>query len=117
MPPVRPSLALPASPDGLMDSTESGRDDPARLIPPHERGGIVIKRGLIGMALVSLLALDASATIFGTIHGTVRDDAHYAVAGARVTVRAEDSDWQKTAVTDGHGVYELKLLPLGRYEL
>jgi hypothetical protein len=59
----------------------------------------------------------ASATIFGTVRGTVRDEAQRPLLGARVALHAETSGWEKSVMSDAHGAYSFALVPLGRYRL
>src|SRR5438270_6075702 len=76
-----------------------------------------IRRTWILFTLAAVLAPSASATIFGTLRGTVRDDDRRPLAGAHLTLRAEDSNWQSTATTDASGSYVFNLVSLGRYRL
>ncbi len=71
----------------------------------------------IFITLMTLLASNAPATIFGALRGTVRDDEHRPVAGAQLTLRAEGSNRQSTATSDANGRYAFSLVPLGQYRL
>ena len=59
----------------------------------------------------------ATATVFGGIRGLVHDAQHRPIAGARVVVRAVNSDFRKTAVTSELGEFRLEALPAGSYEV
>ena len=47
-------------------------------------------------ALVVLGAISLSATIFGSVRGLIHDPQHRPIQGAKVLIRAEDSDWSQT---------------------
>jgi outer membrane receptor protein involved in Fe transport len=55
------------------------------------------------------------ATIFGTVRGLIHDSQHRPVAGAKVTLRAADSDWVKTFDSDDAGEFRFNNVPLGEY--
>src|ERR1700691_3833269 len=58
-----------------------------------------------------------SAAAAGQIVGQVLDPSSGAVAGAEVTVRNANTNYTRTATTDGEGRYAIPELPLGPYEV
>ena len=62
-----------------------------------------------------LLAADAHATIFGSVHGIVHDPQHRPIAGARLTLRAGHSALTFSVVSDREGAFEIPSVPLGDY--
>ncbi|HVO82511.1 MAG TPA: TonB-dependent receptor [Terriglobales bacterium] len=64
-----------------------------------------------------LLAVGASATIFGSVTGLIHDPAHRPVAGAQVTLRAVSSEWTKTTSSDNSGEFRFDAVPLGEYQV
>jgi len=69
--------------------------------------------------LFLLIGTDASAcaTVFANIHGVVHDPQHRPIAGARVTLRAADSQFTLTAKTNPVGEFDLQQVPIGIYQL
>ena len=57
------------------------------------------------------------ATVFGGIRGLVHDAQHRPIAGAQAVIRAVNSDFRKTAVTNDLGEFRLEALPVGAYEV
>src|SRR5262249_15994749 len=57
------------------------------------------------------------ASIFGTVRGIVHDAQHRPSEGARVELRAAQSDWKRSAVTDGEGSFQMDAIPAGNYTL
>jgi hypothetical protein len=71
---------------------------------------------LVGMLL--LLSVTAFAQGFNaTIRGTVTDPTHAAVAGAKVTVRGEDTGLSRSTTTNGVGNYSFPDLRVGSYQV
>jgi outer membrane receptor protein involved in Fe transport len=68
---------------------------------------------LFALFLLSIPA--ALAAIFGQIHGIVHDPVHRPIAGAKIQVRAANSDFVTTAVSAGDGSFAVPSLPLGVY--
>ncbi|PYX14523.1 MAG: hypothetical protein DMG84_14845 [Acidobacteria bacterium] len=64
---------------------------------------------------ILLLAIAASATIFGTVRGLIHDPQHRPVQGSRVILRAEASDWTQTTTSDSSGEFHFDAVPLGAY--
>ena len=71
------------------------------------------------LALAIMLAISGSvhATVFGELQGIVHDSQHRPIAGAQITVRAEDSHFLQVAHTDTDGHFAFSALPLGAYKL
>src|SRR5215475_10431149 len=57
------------------------------------------------------------ASIFGTVRGIVHDVQHHPIQGARVELRARQSDWQRTATTDADGGFQIDAVPAGEYTI
>src|SRR5215470_12771537 len=57
------------------------------------------------------------ASIFGTVRGIVHDVQHHPIQGARVELRAKQSDWQRSATTDADGGFQIDAVPAGEYTL
>jgi hypothetical protein len=64
----------------------------------------------------ALSSLNAQST-FGTIVGTVEDQAKLSIAGAEVKVRSLDDNSTHTATTGNDGAFQLLNLKAGRYEI
>ena len=67
--------------------------------------------------VVWLLAVQAFATIFGTVQGVVHDPGHRPVAGVEVRLRALNSDFIQQARTGDNGAFEFRAVPAGRYNV
>jgi hypothetical protein len=70
---------------------------------------------LLGFLCVFFVGTAAHATIFGTVRGIVHDPQHRPVPGARVTLKAADSDWNQTQETNDSGEFEFDAVPVGNY--
>ena len=70
---------------------------------------------LVGMLIG--LAVPAFATIFGAVKGIVHDAQHRPIPGATISLKATQSDWATTAVTDAAGAFQLSAVPVGDYIL
>ena len=68
----------------------------------------------MGLLAASLPAL---ATVFATVHGVVHDPQHRPITGAKIALRAADSDFILRATTNGDGEFELPAAPIGMYRL
>jgi len=64
-----------------------------------------------------LLAITASATIFGSVRGIIHDPQHRPIQGAMVMLKAKASEWSKSANTDANGNFEFNGVPLGDYSI
>ncbi|MGI9101097.1 MAG: TonB-dependent receptor [Terriglobales bacterium] len=69
------------------------------------------------IVLALLCATCTHAAVFGAIHGLVHDAQHRPIAGAQVLVRAVNSDWQKTIVSNDLGEFRLDAIPAGIYQI
>ena len=67
------------------------------------------------IGIICLLGVSALATIFSTVRGIVHDPSHRPIPGARVTLRATNSEYTREAITDGEGSFELAAVPAGEY--
>src|SRR5271157_646326 len=70
---------------------------------------------LILLPAFLMLALAASASIFGALRGVVHDPQHRPVEGAMVMLRSKTSDWSTTANTDASGQFTFNAVALGEY--
>ena len=66
---------------------------------------------------VLLLAVTASATIFGSVRGLIHDPQHRPVQGSQVTLRAQNSDWSQTATSNDAGEFHFDAVPVGEYQV
>lgn len=64
---------------------------------------------------VLLCSAAALASVFGNVQGLVHDPEHRPIAGARVTIRAAHSAWQRTVITDADGNFVVTAVPAGEY--
>src|SRR5262245_43703344 len=71
------------------------------------------------VCLISLLASPALAqvSITGGIAGTVTDTSDAVVPGASVNLKDEGTGLEKSAVTDGQGVFAFRDLNFGSYQV
>jgi len=60
---------------------------------------------------------EARASIFGTVRGIVHDTQHRPIEGAKIELRAKLSDWQRSAVSDSEGSFQIDAVPAGAYIL
>jgi outer membrane cobalamin receptor len=67
--------------------------------------------------LFLLFASSASATIFGTIRGAVRDVQGRPVTAAAVTLQSQSGQWSRALKTDMNGEFSFVAVPLGSYKL
>src|SRR5215217_7034930 len=98
---------------------------PIPIYNPRPDNGQIVRRGhrpplvaLLTLFAFHFLSTGATAqTTTSTIEGTVRDAQAAVIAGAHVRVRAQSLGVERTAVTDGDGVYRVAALPAGIYSL
>lgn len=66
---------------------------------------------------VVLMLLDciAFATIFGSVRGVVHDPQHRPIQGARVTLKAQNSEWNQAQDSDENGGFQFNSVPIGSY--
>jgi TonB dependent receptor/Carboxypeptidase regulatory-like domain/TonB-dependent Receptor Plug Domain len=57
------------------------------------------------------------ADIFGTVRGIVHDAQHRPISGARLELRATHSDWNRKAVSNDEGQFQIDAVPAGEYTL
>src|SRR3989454_7501968 len=72
---------------------------------------------ILSFLCFSVLASAVLASIFGTVRGIVHDSQHHPVGNARVTLHARASDWQKEAITDDEGRFQIDAVPAGEYAI
>ncbi len=73
-------------------------------------------RGILKLlATLLFIVAPALATIFGTVRGIVHDPQHRPVADATVTLKAKNSDYLQTLLTDAEGGFHFDAVPLGEY--
>lgn len=70
----------------------------------------------IGCLMLSGASLSAQ-TIYGTINGTVTDQAKGVVPGAKVMVKNLDTGLTRETLTQDNGYYQVAALPSGRYSV
>src|SRR5262249_49349861 len=78
----------------------------------------------ISVSLIAVILFAATcfaprirASIFGTVRGIVHDVQHRPIAGALIELRAAQSDWQRTTVSDADGSFQIDAVPAGKYML
>ena len=59
--------------------------------------------------------LPAGATIFGGVRGVVHDPQHRPIQGVTLTLKAQDSDWSQSQMTNDNGEFEFTAVPIGNY--
>jgi hypothetical protein len=85
--------------------------------------GRALKRAVLclGVAVTAFALLApievAAQTTTGTILGVVKDSTGAVVPGAQVTVTNVNTNFSRSATTNGEGEYSLALLPLGAYRV
>lgn len=67
----------------------------------------------VGFLLLGCVA--AFATIFGAVSGLIHDPQHRPVQGAQVRLRAANSAWTQSLVSDDAGEFRFDAVPLGEY--
>ena len=85
------------------------------MIPSCPR--VCARRFVFFILILLFLASSASATIFGTIHGTVRDVQGRPVAGAAVALQSQTTQWSRALKTDTKGSFSFVAVPFGSYKL
>jgi outer membrane receptor protein involved in Fe transport len=73
-------------------------------------------RATLGSGLL-LLAIAASASIFGAVHGLIHDPQHRPVEGAKVTLHSTTSEWLQTTSSDNAGEFDFENVPVGEYKV
>jgi hypothetical protein len=67
------------------------------------------------LAVIFLLDSVAFATIFGSVRGIVHDPQHRPIQGARVTLKAQGSDWTQSQDSNDNGEFVFTSVPIGNY--
>src|SRR6266404_5334094 len=62
-------------------------------------------------------ALQAFATVFGTVRGIVHDPQHRPVSGIQVVLKAKTSEFTLDARTDDAGQFHFDAVPIGEYNV
>src|SRR5580658_1389304 len=70
---------------------------------------------LIAISALLLAPSIAYSSIFGSVRGVVHDPQHRPIQGARVTLKAQNSDWTQTQDSSDSGGFEFSSVPLGNY--
>jgi hypothetical protein len=65
----------------------------------------------------SLFVQSAYASVFASVQGVVHDPSHRPVAGARVTLKATNSEFVLHATTGQDGTFHIEQAPIGVYTL
>jgi hypothetical protein len=66
-------------------------------------------------AAVLFSAATLFATIFASVRGIVHDPQHRPIAGAQVTLQANNSAFKMEATTNTEGIFDFSAVPLGQY--
>jgi hypothetical protein len=66
-------------------------------------------------AVVSILSTAAFATIFGSVRGIVHDPQHRPIKGAQITLKAQNSDWEQSQISNSNGEFDFTSVPIGAY--
>ncbi|HWA96067.1 MAG TPA: TonB-dependent receptor [Terracidiphilus sp.] len=75
-------------------------------------------RFLWTLAVLCLLtSLPCSASVFARLHGVVHDPQHRPIAGAKITLKAANSEFKVKATSNALGEFELPPAPIGLYTL
>ena len=77
----------------------------------------VILCTVVSLFLIFNLGLAIAQTVTGNITGTVMDSTGAAIAGAEVTARDISTGVQTSAATNPSGVFSIRFLPIGHYEV
>ena len=80
------------------------------------RSAVVLATALLFALSLNIKPAQAQ-TVTGNITGIVTDPSGAAVAGATVTARNVRTGVQSEATTNGSGVYSIRFLPIGQYEV
>src|SRR5258706_13283212 len=62
-------------------------------------------------------ALQAFATVFGTVRGIIHDPQHRPVSGIQVVLKAKTSEFILNARTDDAGQFHFDAVPIGEYNV
>jgi outer membrane receptor protein involved in Fe transport len=103
----------------MMQAVSEGSSAKAFHLSPRRNWSLGVRetRVFFAPALIVLLATSCLATIFGSVQGLIHDPQHRPVQGAAVTLRATNSDWTKSIVSDDAGEFRFDAVPLGEYQI
>src|ERR1700677_3850548 len=84
------------------------------------KGYSIIEEKMMRFQLIAISALllapsIAYSSIFGSVRGVVHDPQHRPIQGARVTLKAQNSDWTKSQDSNDSGEFEFGSVPIGNY--
>ncbi len=74
-------------------------------------------QALAACFLFSLVVIHASASVTGSISGTISDPAGAVIPGASVTAIENETGVRQQVITDNKGFYSLLALPVGTYAI
>jgi hypothetical protein len=77
----------------------------------------VYRRGVCCLAALTLLAVGARAQATSQLNGNVTDPSGAAVPGAKITLTAAATGLERTATSNGAGLYQFLDMPPGTYAL
>jgi outer membrane receptor protein involved in Fe transport len=78
---------------------------------------MLLRRAWPSAVFCLLAACMLSATIFSSVTGLIHDPEHRPVAGALVTLSAENSNWKQTFTSDESGQFRFDNVSLGAYRV
>ncbi len=67
--------------------------------------------------IFAIVARPVLATVFSTVRGVVHDSQHFPLAGAEISLNANESSLAFKTTTDKDGAFELPNVPLGVYRI
>ena len=73
------------------------------------------RSGIFLLFVILGSACPVFAGVFGTVRGIVHDAQHRPISGAHLQLRSAQSDWNREAVTDGEGRFQIDAVPAGPY--
>jgi hypothetical protein len=86
-----------------------------RLVRSTRFAAACLRQAASLAAMVAFSVALAFATIFGSVRGIVHDPQHRPIKGAQVTLKAQNSDWTQSQVSNGNGEFEFTSVPIGTY--
>src|SRR5260370_25307620 len=76
---------------------------------------VLMRRVLMFIIFVLLLAGASLATVFGTVRGIIHDPQHRPVSGIQVVLQAKASEFTLNTRTDDAGQFHFDAVPLTEY--
>ncbi|MFZ1085874.1 MAG: TonB-dependent receptor [Terracidiphilus sp.] len=76
-----------------------------------------MRNSFLAAVLFWAASIPVQATVFATFHGVIHDPQHHPVAGAQITLQADDSAFTLSASTGSDGEFTLPPAPIGVYRL